>query len=185
MSDARSVALVAALLTAQHASTRAARAMRRFASPEAPQTPTSTSSPSPTSSPPPSSGARATPCAMQNILRNLRLGSVAVTCSVKPLEHINATHENVIANCTIVDRNHPRIPRCVEEEARGSSLVPASPRATAASRRVQGAAHARSASAGDDDSVPLYARRKWKPPVRLDVRSGAALGQIEPADESV
>jgi len=31
--------------------------------------------------------------------------------------------------------------------------------------------------------VPLYARRKLKAPVRLDVRAGAALGQIEPAGD--
>ena len=121
---------------------------------------------------------------MQSILRNFRLGSVAVTCSVKPLVHINAMHENAIASCTIVDRDCPRIARCVEEEPRGSSSVgPASPRATAASRRVQGAELARTASSGDDSSVPLYARRKWKAPVRLDVRAGAALGQIEPAGD--
>ena len=30
-----------------------------------------------------------------------------------------------------------------------------------------------------EDEVPLYARRKWKAPMRLDVRAGASLGNIE------
>jgi len=144
------------------------------------------SSPSPPSTAPSThasalSGPCATQRAVQSILRHLRLGSVSVTCSVKPLEHINARHENAIASCTIVARDHPRIERVTEEDAASDDGSSSSSRRS----RACAAVNPNAPGANDGDMVPLYARRKLKPPMRLDVRAGAELGQIEPAENAV
>ena len=104
------------------------------------------------------------------------LGALRVTCSARRLEAIERVHGAVIAECELVDRTLPRLVRCVEEEEEKS--WPSSNERGLRRSLSSGGASADSEGDGKDD-VPLYARRKWKAPMRLDVKVGAKLGEIE------
>jgi len=142
---------------------------------------------------------------MARMLRDRPLGSTRVTCSVRGLEGIRRAHEGVIAECDVVARDLPRIARCVDadadEEGSAADATDADvvvlkenrrtkPQTndddvrrrrtveTTASLFIQSSSSQISSDVGEDE-VPLYARRKWKAPLRLDVRAGASLGNIE------
>lgn len=140
---------------------------------------------------------------MARMLRDRPLGSTRVTCSVRGLEGIKRAHERVIAGCDVVARDLPRIARCVDDEdddveddvagvlkenrrtmttkndddARRRRTI--SKNTTTKSSSSLSIPSSEMSSDVGEDEVPLYARRKWKAPMRLDVRAGASLGNIE------
>ena len=102
------------------------------------------------------------PVLMARALADRTLGAVRVTCSVRGLDAIARAHGSALASCDVVDRDLPRAVRCVEDdESRGMT--------------------ARGGAVARERDAPLYARRKWKAPMRLDVETGASLGDIESA----
>ena len=105
------------------------------------------------------------------------LGALRVTCSARRLEAIERAHGAAIAECELVDRALPRLVRCVEEEEEESG--PSSSDGGLRRSLSSGAASADGEGDGKEDDVPLYARRKWKAPMRLNVKVGAKLGEIE------
>ena len=141
---------------------------------------------------------------MARMLRDRPLGSTRVTCSVRGLEGIKRAHERVIAGCDVVARDLPRIARCVDDEdddveddvagvlkenrrtmttkndddARRRRTTSKNTTAKSTSLSLSIPSSEMSSDIGEDE-VPLYARRKWKAPLRLDVRAGASLGNIE------
>jgi hypothetical protein len=108
------------------------------------------------------------PVLMARALADRALGAVRVTCSVRGLDAIARAHGSALASCDVVDRDLPRAVRCVEDDE--SSAETARADAVTRERAVVRASDA-----------PLYARRKWKAPMRLDVEVGASLGVIESA----
>jgi len=141
---------------------------------------------------------------MARMLRDRPLGSTRVTCSVRGLEGIKRAHERVIAGCDVVARDLPRIARCVDDEDDDDvednvAGVLKENRRTMTTKNDDDARRRRTISKNTttksssslsipssemssdvgEDEVPLYARRKWKAPMRLDVRAGASLGNIE------
>lgn len=145
---------------------------------------------------------------MARMLRDRPLGSTRVTCSVRGLEGIKRAHERVIAGCDVVARDLPRIARCVDDDededddeddevaggvlkenrrtmttkndddARRRRTTSKNTTAKSTSLSLSIPSSEMSSDIGEDE-VPLYARRKWKAPLRLDVRAGASLGNIE------
>lgn len=141
---------------------------------------------------------------MARMLRDRPLGSTRVTCSVRGLEGIKRAHERVIAGCDVVARDLPRIARCVDDEdddveddvagvlkenrrtmttkndddARRRRTISKNTTTKSPSSSSSIPSSEMSSDVGEDE-VPLYARRKWKAPMRLDVRAGASLGNIE------
>jgi hypothetical protein len=123
------------------------------------------------------SSSRDVPSAMARAIAERPLGALRVTCSARRLEAIERVHGAVIAECELVDRTLPRLVRCVEEEEEKSG--PSSSERGLRRSLSSGGASADSEGDGKEDDVPLYARRKWKAPMRLDVKVGAKLGEIE------
>ena len=120
--------------------------------------------------------AREVPFAMAAAISERPLGALRVTCSARRLEAIERAHGAVISECELVDRALPRLVRCVEEEEESG---PSSSDGGLRRSLSSGAASADGEGDGKEDDVPLYARRKWKAPMRLDVKVGAKLGEIE------
>lgn len=125
------------------------------------------------------SSSRDVPSAMARAIAERPLGALRVTCSARRLEAIERVHGAVIAECELVDRTLPRLVRCVEEEEEEEKGGPSSSERGFRRSLSSGGASADSEGDGKEDDVPLYARRKWKAPMRLDVKVGAKLGEIE------
>ena len=108
------------------------------------------------------------PVLMARALADRTLGAVRVTCSVRGLDAIARAHGSALASCDVVDRDLPRPVRCADDDE-----------SRAATSRADAVARERAVVSVSD--APLYARRKWKAPMRLDVEVGASLGDIESA----
>lgn len=108
-----------------------------------------------------------------------RCGAVRVTCSVAPLRAIARYHEDALASCELVERDRPRLVTCGDaREGERESEATGTPRASSEDAR-EGDREGSSGKEKKEEDVPLYARRKWKAPSRLDVKIGAQLGDIE------
>lgn len=102
-----------------------------------------------------------------------------MTCSVTPLRAIARHHEDVIASCELVERDLPRRATCGDaREGWREAEASGTPRGSGEDAGGGGGEGSNGKEKKEED-VPLYARRKWKAPSRLDVKVGAQLGDIE------
>lgn len=115
--------------------------------------------------------------ALARSLVAVRCGAVRVTCSVTPLRAIARHHDAAIASCEVVERDLPRRATCGDARE-GAREAEASGTSRGSGEDVGGGDHEGTSGKKEED-VPLYARRKWKAPSRLDVKVGAQLGDIQ------
>ena len=113
----------------------------------------------------------------------LSIGAVRVTFCAKALVVFALAHPTVIASCEIVARDARRRLRCVDEDDETKAAARDGVARREGRNRESGSKSSGEWSGNDVkmNETPLYERRRWKAPSLLDVKAGAALGEIESA----